>query len=151
MAPPVHDPLQPLPDPAHEKYVQQRALGLGPTEAAAAVGLKNFRLVERHASFRARLEALLRSAAEHDSTITLGYLVVELKRTAASARGAGQHKNANEALRQLAELYVKHPELRGEVAAKSEPAKAVAPTELAAKRAAREARLSAVPAEAAGE
>lgn len=140
---PVHDPLEPLPDPAHEAYVQQRALGMGPTEAAAAVGLKAFKLVERHASFRGRLEALLRAAAQHEPNITLGYLVVELKRTVASARGAGQHKNANEALAQLTELYLKHPDLRGDAAKKSEPA-AAAPTELAAKRAAREARLSAV-------
>lgn len=141
MAPPVHDPLEPLPDPAHERYVQQRALGLGPTEAAAAVGLKGFRLVERHASFRARLEALLRAAAQHDQTITLGWLVVELKRTVASARGAGQHKNANEATKQLAELYAKHPELRGD----KEPPKAavvVSADEQRERRAQREARLS---------
>jgi hypothetical protein len=86
---PVHDPLEPLPDPTHEAYAQQRALGMGPTEAAEAVGLRAFRLVERHASFRGRFEALLRAAAQHDPRITLGWLVVELKRTAASARGAG--------------------------------------------------------------
>lgn len=140
---PIHDPLEPLPDPAHESYVQRRAQGEGPTEAAAAVGLKAFKLVERHASFRGRLEALLRAAAQHDPSITLGYLVVELKRTVASARGAGQHKNANEALSQLAELYHKHPELRGD-AATQKPAQPSSPTDLAAKRAAREARLAAV-------
>lgn len=145
---PVHPPLEPLPDPAHEAYVQQRALGMGPTEAAEKVGLKGFKLVERHASFRARLEALLRSAAEHEPNITLGYLVIELKRTAASARGAGQHKNANEALRQLAELYAKHPELRGDVARKEAP---VAATTREQRRAANRGLLSAVPGAAANE
>lgn len=142
MAPPVHDPLEPLPDPAHEAYVQQRALGMGPTEAAAAVGLKSFRLVERHASFRGRLEALLRAAAQHDPSITLGYLVVELKRTVASARGAGQHKNANEALSQLAALYAKHPELRGD--AKEKPAAPAAGTRTE-RREAHRGRLAVVP------
>jgi hypothetical protein len=138
----VHDPLEPLPDPAHEAYVQRRAQGLGPTEAAAAVGLKAFKLVERHASFRGRLEALLRAAAQHDPTITLGWLVVELKRTVASARGAGQHKNANEALSQLAELYAKHPELRGDAAEGAAPP---APGTRQERRAGHRGRLAVVP------
>lgn len=147
---PVHDPLQPLPDPAHEAYVQRRAQGMGPTEAAAAGGLKSFKLVERHASFRGRLEALLRQAAEHDPTITLGWLVVELKRTVASARGAGQHKNANEATKQLAELYAKHPELRGDKEP-PRPAPVVSVADKSERRAAREARLSVVSEAAANE
>ncbi len=139
---PVHDPLEPLPDPAHEAYVQQRALGMGPTEAAVAVGLKGFKLVERHASFRGRLEALLRAATQHDPTIKLGWLVQELKRTAASARGAGQYKNANEALAKLAELYERHPDLRGDQTKPAAPAAAQAPRR--DRRMAHRARLSVV-------
>lgn len=147
---PVHDPLEPLPDPAHEAYVQQRALGMGPTEAAAAVGLKAFKLVERHASFRGRLESLLRAAAQHDPTIKLGWLVQELKRTAASARGAGQFKNANEALAKLAELYERHPELRGDKEP-PRPAAVISAADQLERRAAREARLSVVSEAAANE
>jgi hypothetical protein len=143
---PRHNPADPLPDATHEAYVQACARGMGPTQAAATAGLKDYRRVERQQAFKHRLEHLRLEA--HDSTLTLQYLVVELKRTASSARAAGQYKNANEALSQLAELYTKHSELRSDAQRKSEPGTA-APSDLAAKRAAREARLSAVSPEAA--
>lgn len=149
---PRHNPETPLPDATQEAYLQARARGAGPAQAAKETGCARYRLVERQQAFTARLK-LLSGAVTSDPTLTLEFLVVELKRTISGARAAGQYKNANEATKQLAELYAKHPELRGD--AKAAPAAQSAapatPVQLEERRRAREERLSAVPAEAAGE
>lgn len=137
---PRHNPADPLPDATHEAYVQACARGMGPTQAAASAGLKDYRRVERQQAFKNRLEHL-RSEA-HDPTLTLQYLVVELKRTASSARAAGQYKNANEALSQLAELYTRHPELRSDRTGQRGAVVALTPAQEIERRAARDARLS---------
>jgi len=138
---PRHNPETPLPDPTQEAYVQARAKGMGPTQAAKASGLERYRQVERQTAFRERLRILSGEAAS-DPTLTLQYLVLELKRTAAGARAAGQYKNSNEALSQLAELYARHPELRGESAAERVPS---APGSRRERRTALRGRLAVVP------
>jgi hypothetical protein len=139
---PRHDPATPLPNPVHEAYAQQRVLGLGPTPAAAAAGLTDFRRIERHVTFKARLKELSAASAP-DPTLTLQWLVTELKRNATGASAVGQYKNTLEATRQLAELYAKYPQLRGDVKAAGGGGRTtLTPEELADQRAAREARLS---------
>lgn len=143
-----HNPATPLPDPAHEAYAQQRALGIGPTQAAAAVGLRDYRRIERQISFKERLAELSDEAAP-DAVLTLPWLVMQLKRTVTSARAANQFKNANEALSQLAELYKQHPELRGDAPQRKQGAeRAETPQE---RRARLRSRLAVVPEAAANE
>lgn len=110
---PRHNPETPLPDATQEAYVQARAKGTGPAQAAKETGCARYRLVERQQAFTARLK-LLSGAVTSDPTLTLEFLVVELKRTISGARAAGQYKNANEALAQLCELYADYPHLRGD-------------------------------------
>lgn len=139
---PRHNPETALPDATQEAYVQARAKGMGPAQAAKEAGCTRYRLVERQAAFAARLK-LLSGEATSDATLTLQFLVIELKRTVQGARAAGQFKNANEALAQLAELYDRHPELRGDKAKPEKPAAASAPRE--ERRAAHRGRLAVVP------
>jgi hypothetical protein len=144
---PRHNPESPLPDATQEAYVQARAKGMGPAQAAEATGLPRYRLVERQAAFTARLK-LLSGEVTDDPTLTLQFLVTELKRTVSGARSAGQFRNANEALSQLAELYERHPELRGDAPKKEAPA---APATREERRAAHRGRLAVVPEAAADE
>jgi hypothetical protein len=142
------NPATPLRDAAQELYVQQRAKGVGPTQAADIAGLANFRSVERQVAFKSRL-AELSGAAAADPTITLHWLVSELKMTVSGARAANQYKNATEALSQLAELYERHPELRGD-AAKPQAPTGAQPTRQQ-RRSSLRARLSVVSEAAANE
>lgn len=135
------NPATPLRDAAQELYVQQRAKGVGPTQAADIAGLANYRAVERQVAFKARL-AELSGVAAADPTITLHWLVSELKMTVSGARAANQYKNATEALSQLAELYERHPELRGDAAKPQAPA---APATREERRAGHRGRLAVVP------
>lgn len=137
---PRHNPETALPDATQEAYVQARAKGMGPAQAAEATGLARYRLVERQAAFAARLK-LLSGEATSDPTLTLQFLVVELKRTVQGARAAGQFKNANEALAQLAELYDRHPKLRSDEVSQRAVVE-LAPAKADELRRAREARLS---------
>jgi hypothetical protein len=141
------NPATPLRDAAQELYVQQRAKGVGPTQAADIAGLANFRSVERQVAFKSRLAELSGEAAA-DPTITLHWLVRELKMTVSGARAANQYKNATEALSQLAELYERHPELRGDQ--KPQAPAGVQPTRQQRRSSLRD-RLSVVPEAAANE
>ena len=123
-----------------EAYAQVRAQGVGPAQAAQRTGLQGYRGVERQVAFRERLRELTGDVVD-DPGVTLQWLVSELKRTVHGARTAGQYKNANEATKQLAELYAKHPELRGDKDA-ARPALVISAAEQLERRAQREARLS---------
>lgn len=140
---PRHNPETPLPDVTQEAYVQARAKGMGPSQAAEATRCTRYRLVERQAAFQARLR-LLSGEAAGDPTLTLQFLVTELKRTVQGARSAGQFKNANEALAQLAELYDKHPSLRSDKQ-EQESGSSAAPATRQERRAAHRGRLAVVP------
>lgn len=148
---PRHNPATQLPDATHEAYVLARSQGMGPTEAAAKVGLDNFRVVERKASFRDRLQLLQMSAdGPVDPKLTLEFLVVERKRALARALASNQLKIADQHLSKLEELYAKHAELRGDVAKKEAPASAAQQTR-EERRAAHRAELSVVTEAAANE
>lgn len=108
------DPNEPLPTPLAEAYAQARATGLGPVDAAAKVGLKAYRDVERRATFRERLRVLEAEQAPVDGTLMLLDIVKGRKQVLKEALAAKHFGHANEAMNKLEELYAKYPHLRGD-------------------------------------
>lgn len=113
------DPNEPLPTPLAEAYAQARATGLGPVDAAAKVGLKAYRDVERRATFRERLRVLEAEQAPVDSTLVLEDIVKGRKQVLKEALAAKHFGHANEAMDKLEELYERYPQLRGDAPARA--------------------------------